>query len=136
MRAQGRGGSGAVDFARFAGEEGHGDHLGAAEYKRNSASEMLASLRIEKSDQAIREFIGVSQLAFPHDENTPTEATQPRPDLLVSFGISRQFGLPKHDAGFGHPLPISATMTVPEAAMNENDCPPGSKDNVRSPRNA
>ena len=64
---------------------------------------------------------GFLQLAFPDDEDVPAFSLQLAPHFLVPLLISFYFGFPEVGVGFGCCVVGAVFMTVPEAAVDEDD---------------
>ena len=69
-------------------------------------------------------------LAFPDDEYGPAQLPQEPPIFRVPPPVSLEFRLPiTHSAG-GHGAAFPAAMTVPEAAVDENNLPAARKHEI------
>jgi hypothetical protein len=75
----------------------------------------------------------VSRPALPHNQNFPADAPNQAHILAKSFHVSFAFVFPICPVCFGLDLPISATVHVPEAAVNKYYFPMSRKDNIRTP---
>lgn len=73
------------------------------------------------------------QLALPNNNDTPTQSLQLPPYLLIPFLIPSNFGYPEFRVCFRYRIILTAFMTMPKAAMNEDSRPIFGKYNIRSP---
>ena len=64
---------------------------------------------------------GLLQLAFPDDDYAPSSSFEFAPDPLVAFLIPGDFGCPEFRVGLGNSVIPAALVTVPEAAVDEDD---------------
>ena len=70
------------------------------------------------------------QLAFPNYDDRPALCLQLAPLLLVTLLVAGDFGGPEVGVGFGHRVELAAFVTMPEAAMDEDDSLIFGKDDV------
>lgn len=83
-------------------------------------------------NQSTLQFIGVFDLALPHDDCFPTGFFQLAKFAGISFDVGIEFLIPKLDSR-RRPTGLSALfMLVPKAAVNENCCFVFWKNDVRS----
>lgn len=69
----------------------------------------------------IREAV-LFQFTFPDYNHIPTLGLQLPPYFLVPFLIPPHLRHPEISVGFGDSVILAAFMTMPETAMNEDDC--------------
>ena len=61
------------------------------------------------------------ELALPHLDDVPTHAAQLEAFGKVAFAVALNFGLPEVGTGLGKDKVAAAFMTMPEAAVHEDD---------------
>jgi len=64
----------------------------------------------------------VSQFAFPNDDHLPTSFLEDGLGCLVALNVAFEFREPVLTIGFWSGGPFAALMSMPEAAVYENDC--------------
>lgn len=74
------------------------------------------------------------QLALPHVNHPPARLLKLFPFLLVTLNCTSELGGPELCTSLGHGCARTSFMSVPEAAMNEDDSLVFSKDDVRPAR--
>lgn len=84
------------------------------------------------SDNVLDRFLelGFLQLAFPDNNHRPPIRLYPAPYLLVAFLIASDFGRPEFSVSLGDIVVFAPLVTVPKAAVNEDDCVVLWKNNV------
>ena len=61
------------------------------------------------------------ELAFPDDYDRPAFSLQFAPDLLVTLLVPGNFRRPEVGVGLGNRVELAGFLTMPEAAVNEDD---------------
>ncbi len=61
------------------------------------------------------------ELAFPNDNDRPAFGLQLAPDFLVTLLVSGHFCRPEVGVGLGNRVELAGFVTMPEAAVNEDD---------------
>jgi hypothetical protein len=79
------------------------------------------------------ELPATAKRTFPHGQNTPAPLAQSVHRPEIAFHISRNFRMPEIRAGCGQPKQM-APVTMPEAAVNEDDSSTTWKDEIRAAR--
>src|SRR5216684_2697507 len=93
-----------------------------------------STLRIEKSPYSQTYTRRFTQLAFPNRQRLPPLARKLPFISFVPSLVSFELWLPKIQTGFRHPGESAASVTVPEAAMHENNLAPRSENEVGAAR--
>lgn len=88
-------------------------------------------MRVEKRTQSAHDLWRVAQLALPDNQDTPTLATQAGAHTSIARRVAFEFLPPKRDARFRHSASVEAGVTVPKAAVDEDDAFPLGKNDVR-----
>ena len=77
---------------------------------------------------------GFLQFALPHDDDAPTFRFQLPPHFLISLLVPAHLRRPKFRIRLGNRIVLAPFVSMPEAAVNENDCSVSWQDDVRAPR--
>jgi len=80
--------------------------------------------------QALEDFFGVFELAFPDGEDTPALFSQFADMFFVVGDVALEFLPPEFFVGFRHAGDFAAFMAMPEAAVDEDDGLVLSEDNI------
>ena len=76
---------------------------------------------------------GLTELALPHNEHTPTCIAQSFALTLKSHDVGVQLPSPEISMGVGYSCASTAWMLVPKAAVHENYCAVFRQNNVGCP---
>ncbi len=107
----------------------------AVDYKRHFKALMVAVISIsapspapsnrrrlvQESDESRYQIFGFASLAFPNNQSLPTLGVQRGRMLFVAVFVSSDFLNPVFAVRLGHSTSPSAIMTVPKAAMDDNN---------------
>lgn len=74
---------------------------------------------------------GLFQLALPDDDDRPALRLQLAPDFLISLLVAGNLGRPEFCVGFRDMASFATFVTVPEAAVDEDDSAVLREDDVR-----
>jgi hypothetical protein len=80
--------------------------------------------RPEERSEPQSNLIHVQRLAFPYNQDSPSEPLKLLPNLRVARYVSGKFALPRCTPRRRRCGPFAANMPMPEAAVNEHDFPP------------
>ena len=74
------------------------------------------------------------QFALPHDDDAPSFRFQLPPHLLISLLVPAHLRHPKLLIRLGNRIVLAPFVSMPEAAVDENDRAVSRQDDVRAPR--
>src|SRR5882724_2749713 len=75
----------------------------------------------EKCGEPLRQIFGIEGLAFPEDQDIPTEHPQLALLYSVSLDVALEFVCPKDFTCLRRGCTITTPMSMPEATVNEYD---------------
>jgi hypothetical protein len=70
-------------------------------------------------------------LAFPHDEDLPSQTPEFRDGPLIPRDVGVKLRQPESFSCLGRGCPMTPFMTMPEAAVNDNDLLESREDKIR-----
>jgi hypothetical protein len=73
----------------------------------------------------------VGEFAFPYNQHMPPESAQRYGIQPVTSSIAGKFGVPKLGARFWQDRILTPNVLMPEAPMDEHNCPSGRQHNIR-----
>jgi hypothetical protein len=88
----------------------------------------------KKTPQFFSKLLKISGLTFPYDENFPARFAQLSEITFVAFNISPAFVLPKFFVCGGFDSAETATVHMPETAVNKNYFLMSRQNNIGFPR--
>jgi len=80
----------------------------------------------------IRDGLNVSEFALPNNQSKPTHRVQFPLIRDIALSVSVEFSPPEAYSGFGCSRECTAGMTVPKAAMDEDDPATAGKYEIRA----
>jgi hypothetical protein len=102
--------------------------------KRLSINRLIKAASSYSHAQAACQTVGGSQFTLPYNKNMPAESAQLSTDLLIPFHVLLKFALPETRTRFRRVCKPAPWMTMPEAAVHEDDCSVTCQHNIRTTR--